>query len=367
MARMSPEEKRIHAKNAIKGQAEPNLNMLTYDEDILAYMNYHSTCSSDTDRRRWVAQGLVAMERRDDIQWFEDSTDFELSQIGPLMWARDRDMYLSNKHLTFIDTEVNRLVAKYKAKAEKPVVEEKKGPTAEEKAAAMARHLYGEVIQGVVDEAFEARAPIAFDMKSWLISNNVSRPVAELIGEKLVPTVLEVKEAVDGEDEQLNESYSNWKKTDLKKLLAYFQGLISAIMEHGQVVKAMRKPRVSKKPKASPVAKLKYLETFMELNMRSVNPETILGADEFYAYRTNRRFIYYKAKEGETLQITGQTISGYDEEKSGAKTVRKPEVFFKNFNTGKVSMRQAFQSITSSMGSAPPRIQDDMILLKAFS
>lgn len=366
MAKMSPEEKRIHAKNAIKGQAEPDLNMLTYDEDILNYMNYHSTCSSDNDRRRWVAQGLAAMDRIGDIEWMSETTDFELQQLGPMMFARDRDMYMSNKHLTFIDKEVDRLVAKYRARAGVTNEVAATGPSPQEKIEALARRLYGEDIQGIVDQAWSTKE-YSFSMKSWLISNNVSPAVAEEIGGKLLPTVMEVKEAVEGEDEQLNESYSNWKAKDLKALLEWLQTLISDIIQHTQVVKAMRKPRVSSKTKASPVAKLKYLESFMELNLRSVDPISILGADEFYAYRTNRRFIYYKAKDGETLQISGQTISGYDEEKSGAKTVRKPEEFFKNFNTGKVSLRTAFNNINSSKGSAPPRISDDVILLKAFT
>lgn len=367
MAKMSEQERRAHAKNAIKGQTEPEINMLTYDEDILKYMNYHATCSSDDDRRRWVAVGMAAMDRREDIQWLEDTTDFELQQIGPLMHARDREMYLSNKHLSFIDNEINRLIAKYKSRTGETQLEARpSGPTVEEKAEAIAKKLYGEDIQGFVDDLFTGVA-LNLDIKSYLISRNVSALTAQKIAEKLVPTIIEVKAAVEDTDEQITESYSHWKKPKLRALLESLQEMLQDLVSHGQVVKAMRKPRVSKKPKASPVAKLKYLQSFLELNLSSVNPETILGADEFYAYRTNRRFIYYKAKDGEKLQISGQTITGYDEEKSGAKTVRKPEVFFKNFNTGKVSLRQAFANLSSSKGSAPPRISDDVILIKAFS
>jgi hypothetical protein len=366
MAKMSEQEKRIHARNAIKGQAEPKINMLTYDQDILSYMNYHTTCSSDDERRRWVAFGMVAMDRRDDIQWLEDSTDFELSQIGPLMHARDRDMYLSNEHLSFIDKEVNRLVAKYKTKAEAPVEEVKSGPTADQKNEAMARHLYGEHIQGAVDE-FWTTYKSDFNLKAWLLFNNVTPAVAELMAEKLATTVLELKTAVERTDDQINESYSNLTAKQIKILFEYTRDILQNLVNHAQVIKAMRKPRVSTKPKASPVAKLKYLESFMELNLRSVDPQVILGADEFYAYRTNRRFIYYKAKDGEKLSIAGQTILNYDEEKSGAKTIKKPEKFFMNLNTGKVALRTLFQNVESSRGNPPARITDDMILLKAFS
>lgn len=363
---MSEQEKRTHARNAIKGQAEPKINMLTYDQDILTYMNYHSTCSSDDDRRRWVVLGMVAMDRRDDIEHLEDTTDFELAQIGPLMHARDRDMYLSNEHLSFIDKEVNRLIAKYKAKAELPAETVKTGPSVDQKNEAMARLLYGEYIQGAVDEFF-TKGSTDFNIKAWLLFNNVTPSVAELIAEKFVSTVLELKEAVERTDEQVNEGYSFLDRKQLKAVFEWTQGILQALVNHSEVVKAMRKPRVSNKPKTSPVAKLKYLASFMELNLRSVDPSSILGADEFYAYRTNRRFIYYKAKDGEKLQIAGQTILNYDEEKSGAKTIKKPEKFFVNLNTGKVALRTLFQNVESSRGNPPARITDDMILLKAFT
>lgn len=366
MAKMSEQEKRTHARNAIKGQAEPAINMLTYSQDILTYMNYHTTCSTDDERRRWVAMGMVAMDRRDDIQWLEDSTDFELSQIGPLMHARDRDMYLSNEHLSFIDKEVNRLVAKYKAKAAAPVDTVKTGPTADQKNEALARLFYGEDIQGAVDE-FWTTGKTEFALKPWLLYNNITPAVAELMAENLVTTVLELKAAVERSDPFINESYAHMKAKEITVIYDFVRGILQDLVNHAQVVKAMRKPRVSKAPKTSPVAKLKYLESFMELNLRSVDPTSILGAEEFFAYRTNRRFIYYKAKAGEKLSIAGQTVMNYDEEASGAKTVKKPEKFFANFNTGKVSLRAAFAGIESSRGNPPARITDDMILIKAFS
>lgn len=364
MAKMTEEEKRAHIKATIKGRAEPEINPLTYRQDLLHYLNYHNTASEDKHRRAWVMYGMQRMERDDELPILERVTDFELHEIGPLMHARDRDMYLTNEHLSFIDNELDRLMAKYK---DKKVAADTKpaGPTAEEKADATATSLYGEDIQNQVDLYIIGRVS-DFSMKSYLITNNVSTLAAQKIALKLAPTVIEIREAYEGKDEQLVEGYSNWKRPELRKFLAFLQELLEDCMEHGQVVKAMRKPRVSKKPKKSPVAKLKYLASHMELNMRSVNPETILGADELYAYRTNRKFIYYKAKAGETLQIAGQTILNYDEELSGSKTIRKPNEFFANFNTGKKAIKDSFNNINSSKGAAPARIGEDVVLLKVF-
>jgi hypothetical protein len=231
----------------------------------------------------------------------------------------------------------------------------------------VATFLYGEFVQGAVDEYVDKVAS-NFSMKAMLIEHKASPKVAMRVGEKLCFTVLDVKAAVDEEDEQVIEAYSQWSKPKLKKFLEFLQGMLKDCMDHGKVVKAMRKPRVSKKPKASPVAKLRYLQRDMELNLASINPEEILGADEFYAYRsgTARRFIYYKAKAGETLSIQGQTVQGYDEELSGAKTIRKPHQLFENINFGRKAIRETFDKVNSSKGAAPARISDDVILLKAY-
>lgn len=365
MARMTEDEKRAHAKATIKGRAEPDINILTYRQDILNYMNYHNTSSEDKDRRKWVIYGMKAMERESDSVFVERATDYELHQLGPLMHARDRDMYLENQHLSFIDSEVNRLVAKYKDKKATVVEEKPTGPTVDDKAEIVAKSAYSEDIQGEVDN-YVMYMTSQFSMKAYLISNNMTPLVAQKIGVKLVPSVLEIKSAYENKDPQLTEGYSHWPRVELRKYLAFLQSILQDCVDHSQVAKAMRKPRVSKKPKKSPVAKLKYQASLMEFNLRSIDPATILGANEFYAYRTNRKFIYYKAKAGETLQISGQTILNYDEEASGSKTVRKPEDFFANFNTGKKAIRELFDKLTSTKGSAPPRISEDVILVKAF-
>jgi hypothetical protein len=91
MARQSKEEKRAAMAQANRDQAEPQINMLTYSEDILKYMNYHNVASDDKQRRKWTVEGLKYIEREDAIEWLDKATDFELKQLGPLLRACFRD------------------------------------------------------------------------------------------------------------------------------------------------------------------------------------------------------------------------------------------------------------------------------------
>jgi hypothetical protein len=129
-----------------------------------------------------------------------------------------------------------------------------------------------------------------------------------------------------------------------------------------------KKPRTVKaKPPAVIVKKLKFLREFAELNLKSIDPATIVGADELWVYNTkNRKLINYSAADGETLTVKNSSIIGYDIGRSDSKTLRKPEEFFKDLSIGKRNMGTAAKSIKTKSSQPNGRISADMILIGAF-
>ena len=89
----------------------------------------------------------------------------------------------------------------------------------------------------------------------------------------------EIELAIASDDEQLKEGYSHRSKSQLKKLAAYYNLIISDAIKLSEESKQGRKPRKTKaKTPAKLVAKLNYMDKFIELDLTSVSPQNIIGA-----------------------------------------------------------------------------------------
>src|SRR5690606_15300444 len=100
-----------------------------------------------------------------------------------------------------------------------------------------------------------------------------------------------LKEFLEGtECEQLNEAYSRYKKSDLKKLFALFEKIKDACQFQKESSKVTKKPR-AKKPisKEKLISKLKFMKEHAEYSIVSESPENILGAKEVWVFNTKTR------------------------------------------------------------------------------
>jgi hypothetical protein len=153
----------------------------------------------------------------------------------------------------------------------------------------------------------------------------------------------------------------------LKKITAFYQEVVSACDMLGQEAKVNRKPR-AKKPtdKSKVVAKLKYKKTDEPLKLVSINPEDIIGAQELWIYNSkSRKLGKYVAEEFKELGIKGTTITGFNENKSVQKTLRKPIDQLKEFKAaGKVALRKFLDEINAVDTKMNGRINDEIMLLK---
>lgn len=375
VVKRNTEKSREAAQAIIKGAREPKIEQGIYTRTLVEFMNYHNAHSDSKMKRKWLYTGLLKEGKTDFVEILHDAKDHELDQIGVLSRARDSGQYLSSKHLALINTTVAKLVLKYaNAALAADEAEESAEPAAPkaDRNELLATAFYGEIVQGMVDDyVTNVRSVLKYEppsLKTKLETNNVNPAQAEIVADKLAPLVLELSEAVAGKDAQLKEAWSGWTKTQLKAFAIWASTLLEDCMSRSVIVKATKKPRVVKnKPLKSPVAKLKYQANLPELGLKSVDPLAILSAEELFCYRTeNRKMVYFKAKAGMKLSVAGQTVLNLDEELSGSKTIRKPELFFKGLNFAKKTLMQAYENVQTSEGDAPSRIMGDMILLKAF-
>ncbi len=210
--------------------------------------------------------------------------------------------------------------------------------------------------------------PKAFKIISVLRAKEAKAAHARIIKDFYSKNLAELEEASQPKcDEQLKEGYSHLSKKNLKDIIAFYQEIMSAcemLMQEAKVNRAPRKTKAVSKDKL--VAKLKYMKTFESLKLVSINPTDIIGSKELWIYNTKTRKLgKYVAAEYHELGIKGTTLTGFDENGSVCKTIRKPEEKLKEFKAaGKVALRKFLDDINATDTKMNGRINEEIVLLK---
>jgi hypothetical protein len=213
-------------------------------------------------------------------------------------------------------------------------------------------------------EEFE---PKSFKLLNLLRGKQVKAAHARIIKDLYQRQHNEYLELQEGKCEQLKEGYSHLTKAQVKKIVSFYQEILSACDMLMQEAKVNRKPRAKKsKPAEKIIEKLKFLKQDDKLKLVSINPTDILGAKELWIFNTKTRKIgKYVAGEFTELGVKGTSITGFDEHKSVQKTLRKPEEQLKEFKAaGKVQLRKFLDDIKAVDIKLNGRINEDTVLLK---
>lgn len=371
---MTPAEKRAAKRRAAvkkaeeifgtgKGSAEPTINPLTYTASLMNALNYYNAAVDSKVKRKWTMT-YVGKSRSAE---FDILPDYHFNSIGAIIRLKQRDQPLQDHDLEFIEKELAKLreIAQSitKIKAAQPVKPtQPKAPVKDKTAEAASEHI-GE-INGMIDDFVMFDKDV--DVAAYLKSNQVPAQVIKLIPPAFSKTTLELREVIKGEDAELVEGYSKYKKTKLKKLLKIYESIAEACQQQVVTVKAVRKPTARKeKPATVIAAKVKFMKDFAELGLKSVHPSTIVGANEVWIYNTKyKKLQVYRATE--KLSVKGTTITGYEIATSSAKTIRKPEEVKLFADMNKRTLATAYKDLKTKESVINGRINEECIILKVF-
>jgi hypothetical protein len=338
-----------------------------YTRDLMSALNWYNENASEKDRRKWVITYLAKTGQKDAVLSLNNATDFELRSLAFMCRLVSREQHLAEREIQKIDTIIAELHNKYKKRKNVIVkVAEVKPTVSVQDRIEEVAHKHAAEFDAALDE-FATNKSSEFSAKNYLLANSISAPVAKRIGEFYARTIEELQEAIEGDDKQLVEGYSNFTKRELKKFLTFVETLRDDCMQQVQNAKAGRAPR-KRKPQSPTklTARMKFMKEFVELGLKSVKPETIIGSDEVWVYNTKyRRVGVYKAVGG-TLSVKGTTILGFDVKESKMMTLRKPEEFFKGLAIGKRALNGAFKKLTTKPAAPNGRINEETIILGAF-
>ena len=218
--------------------------------------------------------------------------------------------------------------------------------------------------------------PKSFNVINYFKSQEINQAHARIIRDKYAYSKedydLLLAPPKDKTDDymQLVEGYSCYTKAHIKNMHIALTEILSACDMFLQQAKVNRKPRAVKAPnKEKLIAKLKFKLNDDRYKLVSIKPEECLQALELWVFNTKTRKLgCYVASDQAALSIKGTTIINFNENKSIAKTLRKPEEQLRDSrNLPKTKMRKLYEGVNSIETKLNGRINDDIILLKAYT
>ena len=331
------------------------------------YYNYYY---SQKDCKKYVVEWMkqTGEFQKDEIRAFERSSDKACPMtMHSLIMAHRKGMPLRQRHIEFIDKCIEEAIAKAEPEVEEVKTDkvETYKPTIQDRLSEKTGELIGE-LEGKFDEVVTNTAE-KFKPYDWFTSNNVVQSQLSKYEGLFGKRKEELELAQSKKDEQLKEGYSHLKAADFKRIIGWLTDLLAAVEQYRGVKKATKKARVKKAPsKEKVVAKLKYAKEDKGLKVVSINPAEIVGASELWVYNVKTRKLgKYIAAPYHTLSVKGTSITGYDEDKSVSKTLRKPDEQLKEFaKAGKVALRTFLKDIKAVEVKLNGRIGTDVLLLK---
>jgi hypothetical protein len=374
MATAAKRQKLIDKANAIMKGVEVTLNPETYMRDLLSALNYYNSNHDDKDKKKWFIAHYAKIDKKLAVEFLKID-EYHFRYAGILARLQDGGSQLQEKELNYFNERIAFLKQQIGTRQKSQDKADKKAaataalvaaqPSIQQRMDEKAHDLAGE-IDGAIDDFILSGCKSDFSAKNYLAANTVAAPIAKRIGEFYVNQAKELREALEGKDDQLKEGYSHLTKRELKRFAEFMDQIIVDCNQMVQTAKATRAPRKRKPvPLSKQVAKVKYMKEFAELKLKSIKAEEMIGAKEVWIYNTKYRKVQvYKSDVG--LAVKGTSLIGFDVTESKSMTLRKPEEFFNGLAMTKRPLTAKFKTLTTKPATPNGRINEECIILGAF-
>lgn len=347
---------------------------------IARAFNWYNRFYGKKDAKELLCQFLEFTNRQSEGKLIRKVADNEV--INTYCWLarmKLRGLELSEHEEATLENEIARLTrAVHKPEIKesltsvvKAEVEAPSRPNIQDILREKAKDAAGE-LEGVFDD-FILNGKASAKTMDVVARFNVMPQHISLIADIWKRKQAEFAELQEGLDKQLNEGYNHLTKIQVRNILKFIDQVLTDLNAYISVKKASKAPRQRKAvPVEKQVAKLKYMKTFKDvatkLDLVSISPVKLHGASEAWVYDTAKRKLHhYIADEySKTFTVKGNTILGFDTNKSEIKTLRKPGEQIKEVMGSKPAARKFFADIKAVATTPNGRFNENMIILKAF-
>lgn len=343
--------------------AEPKFSGEVTKSDISNALSWYSQNKENKDSQKYALEFLKKKHKLDAKPVIRKKS----STFGFVCRIVSNGAILPLENQTWLENEVESIRKELSTKKFEDIPEKKENVVnIQDRIRERASECMGE-IEGLIDDLvlsdFKANVSPYATFHAFEIKAVHTRYILDTIKKRRA----EFDEAMTSKDSQIKEAYSNFTKTQLKKLVAFCDQVIVDCNKVTQTSIKNRKPRKRKvKSPDQLVAKVKICEEFKELNLKSIDVKTILGATQLWVYNTKTRKLgCYHANDVDGFSIKGTTIQNFNETKSIQKKLRKPEVAVPEvLNGGKVMLRNFMDGIRAVESPLNGRLNADIVLLR---
>jgi hypothetical protein len=337
------------------------------DTEIGYAYNWYSVNASSEKLKKWTLEYLASIKFSDiDLEVLAQISETNFSTIGKVARCKLRGAPIPPKALQFVETHAKQLIRNEinQRSVSKVVII----PKAKKRFDAVQAKLF-EAIEFVTDEFLETRdinCLADFEFERVVSDSGANASQVRGVLKAIDPRAQELQQSLSG-DALLKEAYSHLTKKQITILIAFYTNILQVAIESAP--KKQRKPR--KKKKMTPERMLRKFQFKKEdsgLKVKSIDPQDIIGCDEFWTFNCKTRKIgFFKANDESGLSVKGTTIQNYDEEISYVKTLRKPEdVLIQVKSTTKSALKKFVAAIRSKNQFNKGRINNETLLLRKF-
>jgi len=334
---------------------EPKFDKPLSNLDLIKSLNWYHENKESREAPKFVADFM----KKNKIEGKIDSSKVSPT-LGWLCRLNFNGNDIGESSLKFIRDSIPKVLEKTKV-----VVDVPKGPSIQDRMTEKVGEIAGE-LEGAIDDFIlsnykDQKSPFA------LMQDRAKGMHANRIVEIFKRRRAEFDYVLTAKEPDIKEAYSNFNKSQLKKLVAYCDMIIMDAMKISGEAKAIRKPRKRKvKTPQQLISKLNFLKECEEYKLNSIDPKKIIGATQLWVFNVKYKKIgVYHAEDASGFTIKGSSILNFSESKSITKSVRKPnDVLTIIKDGGKVALRNLMSSLKTKETLLTGRINKDIILLR---
>lgn len=331
------------------------------DTSLANLLDYYSQAHTKEEKKKWFLEYLKITESGS-FSAISILPDNQFVQAGTLarIWMRGCQLPQVGNNLE--EFEAKLLAEACALKFQTDSAAEKKSRLKNLLAIQNANDLVSQIDEQI-DLCIQTNCVSKFDIEKWIKRNpTLTSDIQDTIHRRVQKLYDEV--VLSASDPDLAEAYSHLTTRKKRDFLAFLSGILSTKVE-----KVSRKPSGPRKTKAKTpdklVKSLKYLPSFPELRLTSIDPKEIVGATSLWVYNTKYRILTnYVSDSG--LSVKGSTLLNISDASVGKK-LRKPECLVTLIpSMGKVLLKKVMDNLTTNDIKPTGRINTDTVILRAI-
>jgi len=353
---------RILDANVVFSGHEPKFNIELSKTQLMLALNWYSQNRTSKDAEKYVTD-FFKKRLKVDIGAIAKDCNSTFCHLCRIVYNGGQ---LSVKDQVWFDNEVKKVENQLKIKKVKVVEDKTNVISIQDRIREKSQECIGE-LEGQLDDYIASDYKIDASPYGVMHTLNIKSVHVNRIVDVFKRRRVEFDNVLNTDDKELKEGYSNFTKSQLKKIIAWCDQVILDCQKVMGSAAQNRKPRKRKvKSPEELVAKVKVLDKFDELKLVSLPTRDIIGATQLWVYNVKTRKLgCYHAEDAGGFSVKGTSLENFSESKSVHKKLRKPEVSLPEVMiAGKVLLRNYMDGIRAVESALTGRLNSDTILLR---